>query len=167
MNLKILSKTSVRQKASIYLNELKQSYSKATDLYYSELELQPYLKPESNISIHEKCFIFAARTKMLDINGNFKVGQSDLKCRQCCKDEETQDHILTCSILNENSALPVSDSIVYQDINGTNINKMTRVSKILMENLKKLHQVHSSTSAATNNIVITDHATNNILVELE
>ena len=104
---------------------------------------------------------------MLDIKGNFKVGQSDLKCRQCCKDEETQDHILTCSILNENSALPVSDSIVYQDINGTNINKMTRVSKILMENLKKLHQVHSSTSAATNNIVITNHASNNILVELE
>ena len=82
MNLKILSKTSVRQKASIYLNELKQSYSKATDLSYSEFELQPYLKTESNISIHEKC----------------------------CKSEETQVHILTCSVLNENSALPASDS---------------------------------------------------------
>ena len=104
---------------------------------------------------------------MLDIKGNFKVGQSDLKCRQCCKDEETQEHILVCSVLNENCSLPVSDTIDYQHINGINVNKMTRVSKILKENLKKLHQVHSSTSAATNNIVITNHASNNILVELE
>ena len=44
---------------------------------------------------------------------------------------------------------------------------MTRVSKILMQNLKKLHQVHSSTSAADKDIVITNHAANNILVELE
>ena len=164
---KNIVKISVRQKAFIYLNELKQSYSKAADLSYSELELQPYLKPESNNSIHDKCFIFAARTKMLDIKGNFKVGQSDLKCRQCCKDEETQEHILVCSVLNENCSLPVSDTIDYQHINGINVNKMTRVSKILKENLKKLHQVHSSTSAATNNIVITNHASNNILVELE
>ena len=160
---KNIVKISVRQKAFIYLNELKQSYSKAADLSYSELELQPYLKPESNNSIHDKCFIFAARTKMLDIKGNFKVGQSDLKCRQCCKDEETQE------VLNENCSLPVSDTIDYQHINGINVNKMTRVSKILKENLKKLHQVHSPASAATKNIVVSTvpPVTNNVLVELE
>ena len=39
------------------------------------------------------------------------------------------------------------------------------VYSVLNENCSL--QVHSSTSAATNNIVITDHATNNILLLFE
>ena len=131
--------------------DIKQSHSKSKSLIYKEFALQDYLKPASQLTIQEKCFIFAARSRMLDLKCNFKVGKSDLKCRKCFREDENQEHILFCPALSDNSALPITDQISYNDINGQETDKITHLGKILMTKFKNLHQVHSSdTSAATN-----------------
>ena len=38
--------------------------------------------------------IFRARTRMLKVKTNFKNGHTNLKCRMCGKQEETQKHVL-------------------------------------------------------------------------
>ena len=58
----------VQNRAFKYLSELKSTHSKARNLQYSRLRLQSYLKSnQSDLSIQEKQFAFAARTQMLDL----------------------------------------------------------------------------------------------------
>ena len=88
VKFKNLVKEKVRQIAFQYLMQIKQSHTKAKDLDYHQLALQEYLKPEDDLSINEKRFIFAARSNMLDLHANFKLGKSDTKCRKCGLEDE-------------------------------------------------------------------------------
>ena len=62
-------------------------------------------QPGQNISIQLKSFIFNARSRMLDVKCNYKVGKSDLKCRKCQMFDEDQEHLLKCADLSDNSVL--------------------------------------------------------------
>ena len=64
-----------------------------------------HLKSKNKMNIIEKSFIFGARTRMFDLKSNFKIGQSDLICRGCFKAEATQEHLLVCPSLADNSIL--------------------------------------------------------------
>ena len=78
-------------KALQYLTKLKDSHSKVKNIKHENMKLQPYLLSENkNLTINEKKFIFAARTRMLDLKGNFKTGMSDRKCCKCEATDETQ-----------------------------------------------------------------------------
>ena len=117
--LKSRLKTAVNGEAFKYLSELQQDKSKIKDLKYSGLEMQPYLRAGRNTTIQEKCQIFKARTRMLDLRANFKVGQVDLSCTKCdTGEEETQPHLLTCPGLSDTSVvteLPVYEHLLDQD----------------------------------------------------
>ena len=78
------------------------------------MELQNYLK--SDMSIKEKSFIFLARSRMLDLKCNFKVGKSDLLCRKGCMEEESQQHLLSCTYLIESSIVNSDYVPQYQDL---------------------------------------------------
>ena len=45
------------------------------------------------MTIKEKTFIFGARSRMLDLKCNLKIGQSDVMCRKCLQAEENQKHL--------------------------------------------------------------------------
>ena len=85
---KKLVKEHISVKAFDYLKNLQQTHSKARPLQYEKLMLQDYLKSENQMTIKEKAFTFALRTRMIDLKSNFKVGQKDLKCRLCDIHEE-------------------------------------------------------------------------------
>ena len=72
---------------------IQQTHSKAKNLNFTRLESQSYLKSKST-TIKEKCFIFAARSRMVDVKCNFKTGWTDLKCRNCQQSDEDQEHLL-------------------------------------------------------------------------
>ena len=96
--------------------------------------MQPYLRSETkNLTINEKKFIFAARTRMLDLKGNFKTGMSDRKCRKCEATEEAQQHLLDCPALRDSSL--VLGRPTYDDLFGAN---PTRIGKILQSKFKLL-----------------------------
>ena len=88
-----------------------------------------------NMTIQEKCFAFAARTRMLDLKANFK-SSSDSVCRKCLAEEENQKHILSCPALRDTSVVTQVDE--YESILGNDQDKISRISRILKTKLVKL-----------------------------
>lgn len=143
---KEIVKNKVQSKAFKYLTDLKISHSKARHIKHEKLSLQSYLQPGmNNLTIKERQFIFAARTKMLDLKGNFKVGQNNISCRKCELSDETQEHIIVCPALIDQSI--VTNSIQYQDIYGDDPTTVGRILLLKLELLKS--PCAPTTSAAT------------------
>ena len=95
-SFKRLVKEHVIVTAFEYLKNLQKTHSKARPLQYETFKMQEYLGSESKLSLKEKAFTFAIRTRMIDLKSNFKVGQKDL----CDKHEEDQQGLLLCPALN-------------------------------------------------------------------
>ena len=92
------------------------------------------------MTITQKQFLFAARSRMIDLRANFKFGKSDVSCRACHQTEENQEHLLECPELQDNE---VAQSVVlYSDIFGDNSEKLAVISKILHKRLKILQTTH-------------------------
>ena len=135
------------KKAFEYLKNLQQTHSKARPLQYAKLMLQDYLKSENKMSIKEKAFIFAVRTRMINVKSNFKVGQKDLKCRLCNNHEEDQQGLLICRALNSE---PTRTTPSYSDLFSEKKEKITKIAMILKEKFEKfqnLLQVHGQRPA--------------------
>ena len=103
---------------------------------YKNLELQDYLKSKNKMNIKEKSFIFGARSRMLQVKCNFKIGQSDLKCRECFQSDEDQQHLLVCPALADNSVLDAGYLPQYQDLYSDNTERIENIGKILMTKFK-------------------------------
>ena len=97
------------------------------------------------MTIKEKLFCFAARSRMIDVRCNKLHSQSQLNCRLGCDTKETQNHLLECVALADSNL--VNEIPDYADINGKDIAKMEAMSKILegkfklMKELIELNQV--------------------------
>ena len=139
---KRLVKEKVNKKAFEYLKNLQQSHSKARPLQYEKFCLQDYLKADSSMTIKEKSFTFALRTRMIDLKANFKTGQKDLNCRLCEKHEESQQMLLKCTALTSDSEPMVSAS--YSDLYSAEKEKVSDIAMILKKKYEKYQdlQVH-------------------------
>ena len=82
-----LVKDATKKKAFSELVKQQKAHSKGKEIVYKDLNLQNYLKKDSPLDNEEKRFLFAARTRGLNVKNNFKQGNPDLKCRLC------RDHI--------------------------------------------------------------------------
>ena len=91
------------------------------------VSLQEYLKPSSPLSIVEKQFFFSARCRMLDVKCNFKNGNSDLLCRKCRKEPESQQHILVCPEI-----VKTPNNFEYDDLFKKDMDKLIATGKQLM-----------------------------------
>ena len=93
---------------------------------------------------------------MLDLRGNFKTGKVERKCRKCEIEEETQQHLLECPALRDNSLVVGRPN--YQDLFGA---EPSIIGNILKFKFKLLQSVTpgAPTSAAT--------TLDNIVVELD
>ena len=132
---------------------MKETHSKCKDIIYNELKLQEYLQPGSKMTIREKCFVFAARSRMLDIHANFKVGNDDIKCRKCRKSDEDQRHLLKCPELSDRSIVQSSSTISYEDLFCNDIKKVEAIGKVLESKLKQLKSDSKPTMCTDTNIV--------------
>ena len=154
-DIKMLSKTGwkdlvskkVQNRAFKYLTDLKTTHSKARNIQYQNLQLQSYLgSSENNLTIQEKQFIFAARTRMLDVKANFKSSESDLSCRKCRNGTESQEHLISCEALSDGNL--VINSSHYEDILGSDKEKIIILGRILKEKYNLLKTPCAPTSAA-------------------
>ena len=122
-DLKKIIREKVKSAAFRYLSELKLSHSKSRNIKHGELKLQTYLQSnQSDLSIRERQFIFAARSRMLDVRSNFKVGLKSTQCRRCEDAEETQEHLLYCPTLRDDKV--VTDVSQYDNLLGEEIQKI-------------------------------------------
>lgn len=145
-------KEKVKVAALDYLKSIQKTHSKAKNLKYSELSLQQYLKSgTSKMTIKEKSFAFAARSRTIDVNCNKLRGQNNLKCRLGCDEEENQAHLLLCKGLAGSDI--VKDVPNHDDIYVNDATKIETISKILQQKFKLLketdddNQVHSPIQA--------------------
>ena len=132
--LKSFLKSSVRKEAFKYLLECQRDRSKIRDISYSSLKLQSYLGCQRSTNIKEKCLIFKARTRMMDLKANFKMGQTDLSCSRCGTGEESQRHLLSCPTVMQGDTSLVSETSCYEDLLGEDPDRVETLGKILNKN---------------------------------
>ena len=144
---KRLVKDRVRQAAVEYLQGIQTTKSKAKDLIYESLNLQEYLSSKCKMTIVEKQFTFHARSRMLNLKSNFKQGNSDLSCRACRTDEESQRHILQCSALSNSSILTGENVPEYDDLMSQDSVKIEAIGKILNSKFKAFKNKTNQTNA--------------------
>ena len=151
-DFKNIIKKSVNQLSFDYLQKLRETHSKAKDLNYQSLQIQPYLTAvsDASLTIDEKKFLFALRCRMIEVKSNYKFGQEDLLCRACNEKEERQEHLLVCSALNENEL--VDDTPNYKDIFGSKLEKMIMTSRILRKKYKLLTTVNTRNGSSATKV---------------
>ena len=135
------------------LTKLQQTKSKSKNLLYTRLELQAYLK-SNNTNIKEKSFIFASRSRMIDVKGNFKNGLTDLMCRKCSQSVEDQEHILSCPALADNSVVNTGYVPVYSDLFSEDVKKIESIGKILIAKFKIFNSKNVPMCTGTNHVLL-------------
>ena len=124
-------KKSIQSAAFDYLIDLKESHSKMTNIQYSELKQQEYLK-SSQVPAHKAKSLFKFRTRMNRVRSNFKQSHADLSCPVCLVAEDRDDHLLECIKIKEN-CIQISQNITakYMDIFSSSIEKMVAAVDLL------------------------------------
>ena len=156
---KNMVKEKVKIKALSYLRNLQEDHSKSKDLLYHEIKLQDYLKNDNNLTIKQKCFIFAARSRMLDVYCNFKLGKSDLLCRKCKIEDEEQKHLLVCHALQDESIVSNESFPKYEELFGCNVRKIEIIGNILMIRFSRLISNYDKTTCTVNSCAAVASAT--------
>jgi hypothetical protein len=121
-------------KALEYLNCLKAKHSKVLHIQHHSLQLQPYFSPENVGDVQLSKFLFQARSRMLDLRGNFKqkYRKNDWNCELGCMKEETQEHLLTCEQLSD-SAVSIQQVPKYGDLFSNQLGRQLKVASILRD----------------------------------
>ena len=80
--------------------------------------------------------IYSARTRMLDIKGNYPgkyLNQNNL-CRKCNSKEETQTHVLEeCDSINKNH-IPITKEMIFNE----EVQKLKDIAKVIDARLKEI-----------------------------
>jgi hypothetical protein len=140
-------KIAIQDKAFKELAELKCTKSKLKDLDYIKLEVQEYLKNDSELTIKEVNTMFALRSKCVKgIRTNFKKLFKSTKCPLNCADEntpeDTQEHIFKCEELEHSH-----EEFRLEDLNANSAERkayLKEFNKLMKAREKRLEQLEPS-----------------------
>jgi hypothetical protein len=121
-------------------------HTKVKHILYQKLEMQAYLKNE-NLTTEETQVLAAVRSKCVkNVKMNFKrMYQNDLSCPLQCNTTvpqiDSQEHILTCTILNPTIEHNTVLSDVYatdaqQECSAKAFSKLIRRRKLLLDRME-------------------------------
>ena len=149
-------KNIVRQKTASKaleeLNSIKARHSKVLHIVHRKLTIQNYLGGTDTSSLESK-FLFALRSRMVDLKANYRDKYGDNIC-PCCQDtEDTQEHLLHCEMLQEKSSL-VDTLPTYQDLFSENLVKQVRVCRIIMKRFEIRRQLTTSNSGPSDPYIL-------------
>ena len=127
-----------------HLNKLKMKHSKVLHITHPRLEMQEYLKANDH-NVQESKFLFALRSRMVDVRANYREKYFVTICPCCHLEEDSQEHLLICYKLEENRSI-VRTSPNYQDLFCSDVTKQLNISRILrtkflMRKKKKNHSI--------------------------
>ena len=94
-SFRMLVRKQTVEKALEYLNHLKGKHSKVLHIDHPRLEMQPYLEAHEH-SIQESRFVFALRSRMVDVRANYREKYFVTLCPCCNLEEDSHEHLLTC-----------------------------------------------------------------------
>ena len=81
--------------------------------------------------------IFRARTRMLDIKGNFPGKYQNNICRACTLEEETQKHVLEECIELNSTAYPITKEMIFDN----NIIKLQEITREIERKMSKIQNI--------------------------
>ena len=81
--------------------------------------------------------IFRARTRMLDIKGNFPGKYQNNICRACTLVEETQKHILEECIELNSTSYPITKEMIFDN----NIIKLQEITREIEQKMSKIQNI--------------------------
>jgi hypothetical protein len=144
-------KEEMKKNAFKYLN--KKLGKKGEEVDYSCLEMSEYLQPtNTNLTVEQKCEMFAVRNRMINIEYNFPKKDTETKCE--CGTKEDMQHIYNCELLSEDKK---NQKFPYKSIFNGNVEQQTMVYKIFEHNLEKReqlisdpHVIHQRSAVITN-----------------
>ena len=102
--------------------------------------MQNYLAPKG-LSLKQAKLLFQLRTQMLDVRTNFGNKYDDVLCPLCKEKPDTQQHVLECSVLIQNTNLLTVSTAVYSDIFDSDIQKLRTVTWLFEFFCKKRNQL--------------------------
>ena len=119
LDYKALIKSKVRETAFKSLEATKATHSKVSQNKYSNMDYPQGYLVHKGITNTQSSILFALRSHSVrGIRENFKQLYShNTLCPLCERCIDTQSHILQCQVLQD--ILPLTENIVYSDINGT------------------------------------------------
>ena len=119
---KVKVQTATSKAAFQYLSCEKAKLSKIKDVPHSELKIQNYLQPLA-LDVQDSKLLFQLRSRMVEVKTNFRNKYSDISCPVCKLTEDTQQHVMECTILLSRSNIMVSDMTRYSHIFSEDIEK--------------------------------------------
>ena len=109
---------------------LKAKHSKTENIKIEILKPNSYLT-DTRIYPDQAKFIFKMRTRMYSVKCNFKNQYNgNYICDLCKIEDDTQEHLLQCKVLQYFVPEILSSNVWYEDIFG-NIDKIIPASKLL------------------------------------
>ena len=131
-----LVKLKIEEKTLEKLEKIKQTHSKVKILEHNELRMQKYLQPNSEkIRKEEAQLIFKLRSRMTNVKTNFRGKFDNLDCRSCEIEDETQKHILECTILNKEL-----EKLDYEKIFKGAVSEKMKIARRFKSNMDVLEQ---------------------------
>ena len=112
---------------------------KLKNIKYKKLEIQPYLK-SNNISLRKKKILFKARTRMLNVKGNFR---DKSPCPLCYLEEDRQEHLMACLMIKLKCPIILENknNCTYMDIFTNDIKKQSNVAELLLEAIRTREKI--------------------------
>ena len=147
-------KNKVRNKIRQYFKEklITDSTDKSKVKFLTDniTEWKAGIRPQymKHLSRNNVSIIFKARTRMLDVKNNFRNKYSDLLCRACGTEPETQDHVLEkCKSLHPDEQTQVKQSEIFNE-NPDKLNSTAKQISKTLDKLSELAQLPQNRAAA-------------------
>ena len=125
-----------------YLNLIKSKHSKVLNIVHQKLEISRYFIG-NELNAQECKFLFALRTRMVDVKANYRGKYWDTICPCCKLEEDNQEHLLSCYMIEEEGMM-IGSLPNYQDIFGDNLSKQVEVARILRKRFQDRKKVTST-----------------------
>ena len=135
-SFKTLVKIKIKEYAFFNYLEKKASHSKLDDLWYSDLQLQEYLKL-SDLSAFEAKKVFSYRTRSAQYSANYPDGAGGLKpCPLCFLHLDCQPLAFQCPVIKENIQIKVKYSDIFEsDVDLAVAKTLTKIDKLRDDHL--------------------------------
>ena len=76
---------------------------------------------------------------MLDVHCNYRNKYADTLCPLCLVDQDTQQHLMVCTVLEESDV--VVEVPVYEQLFQSNVDKLCQIATILKKKFEKRQEV--------------------------
>lgn len=125
-------KQSIQKKTLEKLQNDKESHSKVKEIEHNSIQMQKYLTPN-----HEKMrkedaqLIFKLRCRVTEAKINMRGKYDNLECEACGLEDESQEHIIKCEVLNRNKE---DENIQYERLLNGTVKEQMKIAYKFQEN---------------------------------